>query len=432
MGKKSKNDVFIKKAIEVHGNKYDYSLVEYKHNQTNVEIVCNDCGYKFLRTPHYHLKRNINNGCKNCYSLARILTTDIFIEKAIEVHGNKYDYSLVKYEKSKTKIKIICPIHGEFEQIPNSHLSGHGCDKCGSFSTTYNFIITAKEIHCGKYDYSLVNYIDNKTKVKIICPTHGIFEQTPGGHLFGRGCEKCAFDGRRILLEDFIKRSKKIHNDKYDYSLVEYCYSTEKVKIICPTHGIFEQTPSGHLVGKGCSKCKFDKHRLSTDEFIKRSKKIHEDKYDYSLIDYIDVHNKVKIVCPTHGIFEQKANSHLHNHGCPYCNESFGEKKINSFLKNKKISYIREFSFDDCVGKNNVKLRFDFYLIKYNICIEFDGKQHFIAPEQWGGDEYLLHSKKLDKIKNEYCKNNNIHLLRIKYTKINYIDIILSRLLKLL
>jgi len=195
------------------------------------------------------------------------LITEEFVKKAKMIHEEKYDYSLVEYKNNRTKVKIICPIHGVFEQTPGSHLRGRGCIRCGIIKNGNNkrktikeFIIDAKSIHDDKYDYSLVEYKNSGTKVKIICPVHGIFEQRPRDHLSKKcGCPECgtirtAYH-KRLTMEKFIKKAKMIHGDKYDYSLVVYKNYGTKVKIICPVHGIFKQTPDHHLKGSGCSKC---------------------------------------------------------------------------------------------------------------------------------------------------------------------------------
>jgi hypothetical protein len=179
------------------------------------------------------------------FKMGKLLTTEIFIKRSIVIHKNKYDYSLVNYKNSRTKVKIICPIHGEFEQLPNNHLTGQICNECFKKSkllTNEIFIKRSNIIHNNKYDYSLVEYKNNKTKVKIICPIHGEFEQQPSKHLGGGGCRKCSILYKTLSLSEFIKKSKEMHGDKYDYSLVEYKNSQIKVKIICPIHGIFNQT----------------------------------------------------------------------------------------------------------------------------------------------------------------------------------------------
>ena len=203
----------------------------------------------------------------------KLKTTEQFIIDTKNIHENKYDYSLVDYKHSKSKVKIICPIHGEFEQTPNNHLKGYGCPKCAgdkqrilNQSNTEEFLTKANLIHGDKYDYSLVDYVKSSIKVKIICPIHGVFEQTPNNHLKGKGCQKCGVDKTRILKqsnrEEFVTKADKIHGDKYDYSLVEYKHCMKKIKIICPEHGVFEQSPNNHLSGRGCPICKREKLKL--------------------------------------------------------------------------------------------------------------------------------------------------------------------------
>ena len=175
---------------------------------------------------------------------------------------------------------------------------------------------------------------------------------------------------KKLTTEEFIKRAKEIHGGKYDYSLADYKGYDKKIKIICPTHGVFEQSPDSHLRGRACPVC--GKEKLSMlfsfpqEQLIKRAKEIHGDKYDYSLVDYKKAIVKVKIICPIHGIFEQSPDSHLRERGCPICNESHGEKKISKWLNDNGYflnkDYFREFKFKDLKSKNNVCLRFDFYI----------------------------------------------------------------------
>lgn len=185
----------------------------------------------------------------------RKLTTKEFIEKAKIVHGDKYDYSKTVYTSSRDKVCIICPIHGEFWQKANEHLRGHGCDKCGGTYRldTDEFIRRAKLVHGNKYDYSKTVYVNSNTKVCIICKEHGEFWQMPHAHLGGSGCPKC--HGVCNTTEDFIYNAKKVHGDKYDYSKVEYIDSVTPVCIICKEHGEFWQKPVKHLIGHGCNKC---------------------------------------------------------------------------------------------------------------------------------------------------------------------------------
>ena len=267
MGKKLTIAEFVKKAREVHGDKYDYSKVEYINSRTNICIICPEHG-AFLQTPANHLR---GHRCPKCSGKVK-LTTSEFVKKAREVHGGKYDYSKVKYVNSYTDVCIICPEHGEFLQAPNEHLQGNGCPKCAGNAklNTTEFIKKAREAHGDKYDYSKVKYVDTKTKVCIICPEHGEFWQTPHMHLRGQGCPKCGIENLSLTKEEFINKACEAHGDKYDYSKVEYVNSYTKVCIICQEHGEFWQTPYTHLSGCGCPNCNSSKLeseiRLMLDE----------------------------------------------------------------------------------------------------------------------------------------------------------------------
>jgi hypothetical protein len=361
--------------------------------------------------------------------MSKILTKNEFINKSKNIHGDKYDYYKVKYINSKTKVTIICQVHGEFNQIPSKHILGYGCPMCANNIRLNNktFIEKSNKIHNNKYNYSLVKYTNMQTKVKIICPEHGVFEQTPLSHIHNEsGCYKCS---RNFLSkENFIIKSNIIHNNKYDYSLVDFIEVRDIIKIICPKHGVFEQSVSNHLYSKnGCMKCSIENKRLTKNEFIIKSNKIHNNKYDYSLSDYINCKSKVKIICSIHGEFFQKANSHLQGHGCKLCFESKGEKTIEKILNDNDIFFIRQYKFKECKLKQI--LPFDFYLPKHNVCIEFDGEQHFKPIEYWGGKKEFEKIKIRDNIKNEYCKNNNIKLLRISYNE-NILTKLKNKLLK--
>ena len=266
------------------------------------------------------------------------LTKEQFLEKAKNVHGDKYDYSKVEYVNNHTKICIICPEHGEFWQTPHAHIDAkRGCPKCGVIKcanatrkTKEKFINEAKKIHGNKYDYSKTEYNGCKTKVCIICPEHGEFWQEPNNHLNGSGCPKCHFkkigDLKRMDVNDFIEMSKNVHGDKYDYSKVEYINNNTKVCIICPEHGEFWQTPGSHLYQKSeCPKC--SEQYMDREYFIECASKIHNNEYDYSKVEYINNRTKVCIICPEHGEFWQTPHHHLHGFGCSKCS---GNKKLTT------------------------------------------------------------------------------------------------------
>ena len=192
---------------------------------------------------------------------------------------------------------------------------------------TLAFISKAKAKHGEYYNYSLVEYVKSNEKIKIVCPIHGIFNQVPGSHLNGSGCPKCGFERRanlrRSTLSDFIKKAEQVHADRYDYSLVEYNTNYKKVKIICPEHGTFLQKPNSHLNGNGCPKCGSTRmgnaRKTTQSDFIKKAQIKHGNKYDYSETIYEGAHAKIIIGCRMHGDFTQTANYHLRGSGCPEC-----------------------------------------------------------------------------------------------------------------
>ena len=341
------------------------------------------------------------------------ITTNDFIKKAIEVHGDKYDYSKVEYINNLTKVCIICPIHGEFWQSPTNHWKGCECPKCKNkhHYTTEEWIQKAIEVHGSKYDYSKVEYINNSTKVCIICPEHGEFWQRPSDHSSGQGCPGCT--GKNISLkkraneEDIIRRFKEVHGDKYDYSKVEYVNMYKKVCIICPEHGEIWQTPINHIKERGCYKC----HHwgLNTEEWIKIFKTTHGDKYDYSKVEYKNSKTPICIICPEHGEFWQTPVNHTSGKGCPICNASKLELAIKSFLEDNNIKYIPQHSFDWLKYENPLKL--DFYLPEYNIAIECQGEQHFRPIDFFGGEEGYELTVKRDITKLNLCKDHNITIL---------------------
>lgn len=188
-----------------------------------------------------------------------------FIKKAIELHGiDKYQYGLVQYVDNSTKVEILCPEHGDFYIRPNSHVSkAGGCPKCsGKYQpTTKEWIENARKVHGDLYDYSKVVYTKRADKVEIVCPEHGPFLQEAGNHLKGSGCAKCS--NHVPSTEEWITLAKKVHGNRYDYSNSEYINSNTKLEIICPEHGSFEQTPNNHInYFSGCPKCAGHNHDI--------------------------------------------------------------------------------------------------------------------------------------------------------------------------
>jgi len=293
-------------------------------------------------------------------------TIEDFINESREVHGEKYDYSKFVYLGTNVKGIIICPIHGEFELEPKLHIhKKRGCKYCTweRLSKEYSmskdeFIDKARKVHGNKYDYSKVEYINNKTKVCIICREHGEFWQTPNEHLQGRGCYECS-----------VKKNS-------------------------------------------------DKKFLTTEEFIEKAKLVHGDKYDYSKVDYKGSHENVIIICPKHGKFEQEACSHLQGKGCHVCNESSLEREIRIFLINNNILF-KQYCKNDTLPFLK-RLTLDFYLPNFNIGIECQGEEHFKPITFFGGLEKYKKTIERDDIKKKLCDDNNVKLLYYSNLKIDY------------
>lgn len=361
----------------------------------------------------------------------RKLTNEEFIERAKNIHGDKFDYSKTEYKGSKEDIIIICKTCGtEFSQTASSHLQGFGCKQCALNKQKISreeFLEKAKNIHGDNFDYTEMRYIDYVTPTQMRCLKHGYITISPSNHLNGCGCNECGKEIKigkmRGTTENFIKKAREIHGYKYDYSLVDYVKKNIKVSIICPTHGVFKQMPYDHLNGHGCRKCgrektlktQPDKIRLTKEQFIEKATQKHGNKYDYSLVEYVDTNTEVTIICPIHGPFKQTPYCHLQGANCQKCNETRMEEQCRLFLERNKIDYIYQKKFN-WLKRQSI----DFYLPKYNVGIECQGRQHYMPVdfsgygEKWAENEYKM-AQERDKRKKKLCEENNLQLYYIKY-----------------
>jgi len=344
-------DTFIMRSKEVHGDTYDYSKVIMNGVDHPVTIVCSIHG-EFQQTPwrHYAAK----NGCSNCGVIKRAdsnrYTLDYFIKTANEVHRDAYDYTKVKYINSQTYVTITCKKHGDFEQIPASHLQGCGCKLCGQI---------------------------------------------------------LSHDKQRKSIDEFIIEAKKVHGDLYDYSQSKWNSCKDPIVIICKIHGEFEQNPQNHLKGYGCKRCTFV---YNLDDFVLEAKKVHGNLYDYSLSIYDKSRNPVKIICKKCGVFEQSPNSHLGGAGCPICVNKT-ESKLYAWLKSIYPNTVKEYKVDWCVNPITGKhFRYDFMIPDIKIIIELDGRQHFKQVGNWGEPEETM---KRDVFKMQKAKAAGYKIIRI-------------------
>jgi hypothetical protein len=352
---------FLEKAKEKHGDRYDYSLVDYTKSTTKVKIQCNAHGV-FEQTPAQHLW---GSGCPQCNRGSRKDgTRDKFVEKAIKIHGDRYDYSLVEYSGANVKVTIVCSIHGEFLQKPGSHVFGAGCPTCGAgggervdhLKSKEGFLIEARKTHGSKYNYSSVEYIHRRTEIKITCPEHGVFTLTPYDHCCGTGCAECG-GVKRLTEAEFIRRAKETFDNRFDYSKVNYRSLKYKVTIGCPDHGWYEQIARNHLKGADCPKCGAVKRanniRRTQDEFLTRAYQVHGNRYNYSKVKYQGADIPITIVCPLHGDFSQIPLFHTGGSNCPTCGRDNIKTALSltqeEFIEKAKKVHRNKYSYSNTV-----------------------------------------------------------------------------------
>lgn len=410
--KKLTTEEFIKRSKEIHHKNDDYSKVNYVNNHTKVCIICPEHG-EYWQRPSDHLK---GKRCPKCAGMHQY-TTEEYIKEVAKIHNNKYFYDKTKYINSHTKITVTCPIHGDFEILATNHLCGDGCPLC-SKSPKYNtemWKIKAIEKQGDKYDYSKVNYIDSQTKVCIICHKKDEFGNEHGEFWQEpashlMGCGCPKCANKyRYTVDDFKEKANKIHNRKYIYTNVNYVNNHTKVCIICPEHGEFWQTPSSHLRGRGCPKCAGTILK-TREEFIDEANRVHHFFFVYDKVNYINKNTKVIITCPIHGDFEQLPSSHLRGAGCPCC---YTEHKNLSETKLKRELEIRNIDFEYQKRFDWLGLQsLDFYFPVYNAAIEYQGRQHFSTESyyyEYKRDEIL----ELDLRKIRLCKENGVKLYHL-------------------
>lgn len=349
---------FINRAIDKHNNRYTYGKVVLVSTKDKVLITCSKHG-DFPQTPSNHLS---GQGCPKCANNQK-KSKEEFIVKADLIHNKIYNYDEVVYVNCDTNVKIECKIHGFFYQTPYTHLRSNGCPKCvGKDKTTSIFIDEANLVHGFKYSYHKSVYVNHLNKVIITCPIHSDFEQSPNNHLRGHGCTKCRKGKIKITNHEYIRKVNPVHNFKYNYDKLNYINSYKtKIIITCPIHGDFEQLPSNHLQGHGCSKCKLSK----------------------------------------------------------------GEKQIFKVLKNLNVEFKTQYKFDDCIYKKKLLFDFAIFINDKVKLIEFQGEQHFkeIPYFQSLDNRNTFNEIKIrDEIKQKYAKDNGMNFLTINFNQIDKIE----------
>lgn len=367
MAKKLSESEVITKIEQKFPNKFDFSKWEFQGMKQKVILICKDCGSIIEVTPAYLTASKTKYGCKYCYLNNKKSKQEEVIEKIKNIYGEStFDFSEFNYVDARTEVTLICKRCGnKFTVIPN----------------------------------------DLTRKRHVLEP-----------------CRECYKKSKTKSQDTFIKEVLQRFNNKFDFSKCTYVSAKTPVTLICTDCGTeFTITPDNLLVAEyGCPKCAEISRRKSrtktTEQFIKEAKEIHGDKYDYSKTEYIDCNTRVCITCPKHGEFWQLPPDHICNKsGCPKCNRSKGENLIDKILTDTGINYINQYELPLTQSFN--KIFVDFYLPKYNTIIEYNGIQHYQPVEFFGGEEHFNNYQiPRDNQVKEYCKNNSINLIIIKYT----------------
>lgn len=468
--KRLTKEEWVAKARSIWGDAYDYSESEYLNGNDPILIRCKKHDKMFVVMAGNHIGKEHAQGCPFCalddkmeikiarakseieilkkkqleknYSGDSVYDKQLrFIEKCKNLYGDKYDYSKVKYVDFYTKVTIICKKHGEFNITPaiflhKDHGTGHGCPDCEGLKkvrrfTQRSFLAEMKRLYGDKFDFSQTVFRGMSKSVEFICPRHGKQKRLVDSMLSGSGCRYC--NGELFWPEDFPRRAREIHGDKYEYPDIPKSHQS-MITIICKKHGAFKQRVDIHLAGCGCPQCAGINH-LSLEErkknFIQRSKERYNDRYDYSLVEYVDKNTPVKIRCKEHDyVFTVLPDTHIRrSSGCPICNDSIGETEVRLWLDKNHIHYETEYLIlNENLQCRRSYLRVDFYLPDHNTFIEFHGEQHFKniphfhLTKDWTFEDQQLRDQTL----REYCQKHKIVLVEIRYDQIDKIENILK------
>lgn len=342
-----------------------------------------------------------------------------FVEMAKNVHGGKYDYSLLPdVFKMTERVPIICAVHGEFMQIARNHVHAkQGCPVCGRLKanekmtdTFEEFIEKEKKVHGDKYEPIRESFTATKNKLKIRCKKCGnVFEQTGVMHLAGNGCSFCNPPHKKLTTEEFKERLAKTHPNLEVLS--EYISTNKPITVRCKIHDhTYTTTPHRLVQGANCQKC-YDERRGYTilkpaDKVLEDLNSVHWDDYTYPYInyEYNNSKSKITVICKHGHKFKMTINKLLSGQGCPVCNESHLERDIARLLPTaerwKRFGWL---------GKQSL----DFYLPDKNIAIECQGIQHFKPLKAFGGESAFSDCVKRDIRKNRLCKENGVKLIYI-------------------
>lgn len=352
---------FREKSVARYGEeRFDLSEVDYQGSKKKIAIRCKRHDYIFLTRPGSFLRASIESGgCSKCQGEVHgqkmhILYGDSkedFVEKSKSIYGERFDYSLVQYINNHSKVRIRCRRHDlVFDVTPSNHKCGPGCPDCKKDAIKKSLTMTQHDFeelcnlaHGNEYIYG--EYKGMHKSVQIKCLVHGWFVQIANDHRHGSKCQQCALESRkeklRLSLDDYCSRADLIHNFKYQYTKMVYTTTRSNIAVICPSHGEFLINAGNHLMGQGCQACSKEiqsrEAMLTAEEFVRRAKNIHGDKYDYGESEYLGAREVLIIRCRIHGEFRQIPNYHLSGNGCQKCaNENKGKDGVAQFMRNSE------------------------------------------------------------------------------------------------
>lgn len=411
-------------AVRSEFEKYNFKLLslEYKSTKSKLHVICpqgHTIEITFGQFKNHHNCRVCNKKEKYKYD---------FVKKYIESYGFKL--ISVDYIKCNSKLILSCPNNHQFGITFSHFMNGTRCAYCSGYKIDYSTI--RRYIVSQGFKLISERYVAAKEKLIIECKNGHKFHMSWHDFRNGSRCRMCYEINRRMSTEEFICASKELYGEKLDYDKVNYVACNKYVTLICKVHGEYKQMPQNHFKSMGCKQCYSETLCKSNEQFIEEARIKHNNKFDYSLCKYIKNNIKVTIICPKHGEFKQTPQDHLKGNGCHRCNQSRGEIKIMEVLDQKKIVYNTQYRFKEC--KNINYLPFDFYLPEHNLCIEFQGIDHFEMIERSKSYEKNLKNhqarQKADQIKRDFCLSNSIDLLEIPYWDYDQIpEILASKLL---
>ncbi len=381
---------FIEKSQKIHGDNFDYSKFEYFGSKNKSVLICNTCKTEFLSTPSNHLT---GSGCKICFERKRGI--EVVNVKLKHKYPN-WKFNFDNYTNSDSKIEYICNNKHSGLATYRNMIRFNVCLECKNLENLQN----AKNKISNK-GLEIINFED-KLRVECRCLKcqHIIIGEVDRFLYNNFECKYCV-----LLQESDLLKSGKIKLVKIG--------DCGQIHLECDRGHIYVQDRRNLLANKGCDICRKKNITPKKEDIFKILNELHGGLYVYDENSYKSVRNKINITCRKGHNFSQKVSNHLQGKGCPICRESFGERMISKYLETKKIKFVKQKKFTDC--KHITHLPFDFYLPAFNLCIEYDGIQHYKPISLFGGIEGFEKTKIRDEKKNEYCKNNNIKLIRISY-----------------